>query len=92
MVDINILIARRDAIQKMLEDYIREREIKEEWYRRNSLVRDELDRRIKEIQNGAPPIEPISIEAVEAEIMEKKRKNAEFIYPTETTNYSFKEG
>jgi len=72
-MDINELTAKRDAIMAELEAYNEEKAVKEEWYHRNSLVKDELNRLIDEAQNGAKPIEPITIAAVTAEVAAAKQ-------------------
>ena len=65
------LIAKRDAIMAELEAYNAEKAIKEEWYHRNSCVKDELNRLIEVEQSGAKPTDLIAIETVAAEIAAK---------------------
>jgi len=74
MADIKLLQDKRNAIQAELEAYNEEKSVKEEWYHQNSLVRDELDRLIREATEGPKPTEPISVEAVRTAIAASKVK------------------
>ena len=79
MADVNLLITKRDAIMAELEAYNKEKMIKEEWYHRNSLVKDELNRLIDEAQNGVKPIKMISLETVMIEIETKLKAETQGI-------------
>ena len=73
MPDVKLLTEKRDAIMAELEAYNEEKAIKEEWYHRNSLVKDELNRLIDEAQNGVKPTELIPIETIAAELEAKAK-------------------
>jgi len=79
MPDVKLLTEKRDAIMAELEAYNEEKAIKEEWYHRNSLVKDELNRLIDEAQNGVKPIEMISLETIMIEIAKKLKAETQGI-------------
>jgi len=72
MADIKLLESQRDEILSALQEWTEEQVIRDAWYHKNSLAKDELNRQIDEAKNGPKPTEMVSMEAVTAEVQASK--------------------